>query len=275
MTAKNRGCVVNCPAVLFNEALRLRLREYGLALAQGATVCGFITYEAPVSFFAGSHVAFSALGAYSYVSFGSKLSHVSVGRYSSIAHQVEIGLGQHDLNAVSTSAALINAGAFDFYSGPVKRVALRLRLGLNMENEVRIGHDVWIGAHTLFPNSITVGTGAVVGSGAVVTKDVPPYAIVGGNPARVIRYRFSEETISDLINSQWWNFDLPKALAQGKHVPLDDAGEFVQWWKEWQQASDKLPLERIEDRFYVMQPLSESRCSLRRLQSSQGVDPLF
>ena len=106
----SRGGVVNCPALLLSESLRAQLKVYGLSLAPGTTVCGEVAFESPVSVFSGSHVAFSSLGAYSYVSFGSKLVHASVGRYTSIAHQVEVGLSQHDIRAVSTSAALINAG---------------------------------------------------------------------------------------------------------------------------------------------------------------------
>lgn len=123
----SRGGVVNCPALLLSESLRAQLKVYGLSLASGTTVCGEVAFESPVSVFSGSHVAFSSLGAYSYVSFGSKLVHASVGRYTSIAHQVEVGLSQHDIRAVSTSAALINAGVFDFCSGHVERLPLRLR----------------------------------------------------------------------------------------------------------------------------------------------------
>lgn len=107
------------------------------------------------------------------------------------------------------------------------KIELRSRQGLNMENTVHIGHDVWIGAHALFPSEVNVGTGAIVGSGAVVTKDVPPYAIVGGNPARLIRYRFSQKQIADLLESRWWEFDLPEAMAQGLDIPLDNADEFL------------------------------------------------
>lgn len=258
----SRGGVVNCPALLLSESLRAQLKVYGLSLAPGTTVCGEVAFESPVSVFSGSHVAFSSLGAYSYVSFGSKLVHASVGRYTSIAHQVEVGLSQHDIRAVSTSAALINAGVFDFCSGHVERLPLRLRQGLNMENTVHIGHDVWIGAHALFPSEVNVGTGAIVGSGAVVTKDVPPYAIVGGNPARLIRYRFSQKQIADLLESRWWEFDLPEAMAQGLDIPLDNADEFLLWWHK---APRRDKLMRLENRRYVLSAVSSTQCTLRKL----------
>ena len=70
-----------------------------------------------------------------------------------------------------------------------------------------IGNDVWIGDQCFIKAGVKVGDGAVIGAHAVVTHDVPPYAIVGGVPARVIRYRFDEETINSLLNSEWWNLN--------------------------------------------------------------------
>ena len=69
----------------------------------------------------------------------------------------------------------------------------------------RIGNDCWIGDKAFLVGGISIGDGAVVLAGAVVTKDVPPYAIVGGVPANIIRYRFDDTTISLMLKSQWWN----------------------------------------------------------------------
>ena len=79
-----------------------------------------------------------------------------------------------------------------------------------MRDEVKtthVGHDVWIGRNALIKQGVTIGNGAVVGMGSVVTKDVLPYSIVGGNPAKLIRMRFSNETIDELIKSEWWYLD--------------------------------------------------------------------
>jgi hypothetical protein len=73
---------------------------------------------------------------------------------------------------------------------------------------VTIGHDVWIGMNCLIPKALTIGHGAIVGAGSVVTKDVEPYSIVAGNPARVIRYRFDPETIARFLALGWWEYDL-------------------------------------------------------------------
>jgi acetyltransferase-like isoleucine patch superfamily enzyme len=89
-----------------------------------------------------------------------------------------------------------------------------------------IGHDVWIGQRAIVLPGITIGTGAVVGAASVVTEDVPPYAIVAGNPARFIRYRFDDETIRQLISSAWWEWS---DVEIRKHLGIFqmDAKEFV------------------------------------------------
>ena len=76
--------------------------------------------------------------------------------------------------------------------------------------QIIIGNDVWLGQNTTILGGVKIGNGAVVGAGAVVAKDIPPYAIAVGNPARVIKYRFDEETIKKLLAVKWWNWDLKK-----------------------------------------------------------------
>ncbi|MCJ2542640.1 Vat family streptogramin A O-acetyltransferase [Thermostichus vulcanus] len=73
-----------------------------------------------------------------------------------------------------------------------------------------IGNDVWIGYEATLLPGVKVGDGAIIGAKAVVSRDVPPYAIVGGNPARILRYRFSEEVIQELLQIAWWNWDIEK-----------------------------------------------------------------
>lgn len=76
-----------------------------------------------------------------------------------------------------------------------------------------IGNDVWIGYKAMIMPGVTIGDGAIIGSGAVVTKDVEPYSIVGGNPAKLIKKRFGEEKISKLLEIQWWNWEIGRITA--------------------------------------------------------------
>ena len=93
----------------------------------------------------------------------------------------------------------------------------------------RIGHDVWLGHSVHVRSGVEIGHGAVIAMGSVVTKDVPPYTIVGGNPARVLRMRFSEKIISGLLATEWWN--LPEVELTRWAVWFDDPEKFLNEWE--------------------------------------------
>ncbi len=128
----------------------------------------------------------------------------TIGRYCSIAPGVYTAPMEHPVETLSSSLAL-GGGLHSFGGRPDPQ--------LQGENRpVTIGHDVWIGARAGILGGVTIGTGAIVAAGAIVTRDVPPYAIVGGVPAKVIRMRFPEKTVERLLASQWWRWS-PAALA--------------------------------------------------------------
>ena len=149
--------------------------------------------------------------AHSYMNGGRIQGGVYIGRYCSIGSGVTIGTGHHDMNLLSTSSW--------FDSGVPPSVA-RAEEGVL----VRIKHDVWIGDEAIIMSGVTVGTGAVIGAGAVVTKDVPDYAVVVGVPAKVLKLRFEQEIIDRLLATRWWEFNdqvLKKHKLVDVHASLD------------------------------------------------------
>jgi acetyltransferase-like isoleucine patch superfamily enzyme len=142
------------------------------------------------------------LGAYSYINGPGRFSDVSIGRYCSLAIGISCGYPEHPTDWLSTTSLLYSGAKWAFAAG---------RWPLQEHTPVRpttIGNDVWIGVHAFIRSGVSVGDGAVIGAHAVVTKDVEPYAVVAGNPARQIRKRFSEDTIVALQAVKWWEFSL-------------------------------------------------------------------
>jgi len=131
---------------------------------------------------------------------------LSIGRYCSVAVDSHVGLIAHPLSWLS-SAPVVYSGDDPWrndYAGNLQSLAV-----FDAPRELTaIGNDVWIGSGADVKCGVKIGDGAVVGAGAMVAKDVPPYAIVGGVPAKVIRYRFDEATIKRLLATKWWDYDL-------------------------------------------------------------------
>src|ERR1035437_1773684 len=139
-----------------------------------------------------------AIGDFTYLSKDVTVMNTIIGKFCSIAQGVLISGGNHPSKTfVSTSPVFFSQGkqcGVTFSDGKYFR---------EMGN-TKIGNDVWIGANAVVKDDINVGDGAIIGAGAIVTKDVAPYSIVIGNPAKVIRYRFELEEIDFLLRFRWW-----------------------------------------------------------------------
>lgn len=140
------------------------------------------------------------VGRFTYFGYGCNVSNCSIGRFCSVAGDVKIGLGKHPFDRVSTSPV--------FYS-----FNNRFRVKWNNDETVIeseptiIGNDVWIGTNAIIVGGVTVGNGAVIAAGAIVTRDVEPFAIVGGVPAKTIKYRFDKDTVDKIEHIKWWEWN--------------------------------------------------------------------
>ena len=158
----------------------------------------------------------SKLGKYSYIGKRGILVYAEVGSYCSIAADACVGMGKHELTMLSTSPLFTEKKNGTGHSWSDKTPF--------PYEKVVIGNDVWIGERAMIMGGRTIGDGAVIGAGAVVTKDVPPYAIVGGVPAHIIKYRFPQDVIDKLIDLKWWDIDeekLKNNIGLFQNVPVD------------------------------------------------------
>ncbi|MCE9562618.1 MAG: CatB-related O-acetyltransferase [Planctomycetes bacterium] len=148
-------------------------------------------------------------------------SQIRVGRYSSIALGVRFILdADHHTDWVALTAPPMHRTDFPATKG-----------------DIVLGSDVWIGAYATLLSGVTVGDGAVVGAGAVVAKPVPPYAIIVGNPARLVRYRFDPDTIAKLLAIRWWDWPQERILAAGDLLWSNRMTEFLEKYAD--RSSDR------------------------------------
>lgn len=151
----------------------------------------------------------SSIEAYSYVGPGSRVIYANIGKFCSISDAI-IGMGSHPLTNIATSSLFTGKRNGTGYSWVKKSCFDEFKT-------ITIGNDVWIGTRAIIMSGVNIGNGAVVGAGAIVTHDVPPYAIVAGVPAKVIRYRFPQGLIDKLEEAKWW--DLPDDVLK-EHINL-------------------------------------------------------
>lgn len=191
----------------------------------------------------GSRIVNSELGGYSYTDRYADLANTVVGRFSNIASFVRIGATDHPLDRASLHHFLYRSETYwpdaeddaDWFAARAARRTV-------------IGHDTWIGHAAQIKPEVTIGTGAVVASGAIVTKDVPAYAIVAGVPARVIRLRQPPEIAARLEALAWWNWShatLRERLDDFRLLPVE---AFLERYESERYEPERSEPERYETR---------------------------
>jgi len=153
-----------------------------------------------------------SIGIYSYVADFSMVNNISIGKFCSIGPGFKCGLGSHPHNFISSSPFFyteLNESGKAIYEE---------------YDEIKLGNDVWIGANVFIKDGVTVGDGAIIAAGAVVLHDVEDYAIAGGIPAKVIRYRHDADTIKSLKGLAWWNKDIEWLKANRQYFQKEISG---------------------------------------------------
>lgn len=167
------------------------------------------------------------IGYASYIGSGSFFGNTDIGRYCSIGDNVRLVAGRHPTKKfVSTHPAFYSLEAQKMFGYVHKQIFDEYHFADSEGSKwCTIGNDVWIGNSAMILDGVNIGDGAIVGAGSLVNNNIPPYAIVGGVPAKIIRYRFSEDERRELLKLKWWNKD-PNSIKENAKY-FDDITTFL------------------------------------------------
>lgn len=158
------------------------------------------------------------VGDRTYIQKRTSIFNAEIGKFCSIASDVSIGPGIHKMDGISTNPI------FYLKNTPLLKTYCYDDLFASSKRTV-IGHDVWIGEKAIILDGLNIGTGAIIAAGAVVTKDVEPYSVVGGVPAKLIRFRFTEIEIKEILKSKWWDF--PESWFEKNFMIFNNYNDFI------------------------------------------------
>ena len=146
----------------------------------------------------------ATIGDYTYVEPYTTIISAQIGKYCSVGKCCQIGAWEHPIQNITTSPEIL------------RKIVKRGDLYNDLPAPSIIGNDVWIGSNAVIKGGVQVGNGAIVAAGAVVTKNIPPYAIVAGVPAKIIRYRFEEDVVNKLLDLKWWDWSVEDIIKKKK-----------------------------------------------------------
>ena len=192
--------------VWFAKLIKSKILEYKnrdkflkIGYMSNVTNCNFGIYNTIYNEVSLSEVTF---GDFTYIAGNTSISRTTIGKFCSIGPDCKIGLGKHPTkDFVSTHPVFFST---------LKQAQLTFSDKNYFDEfaDIEICNDVWLGANVIVVDGVTIGDGVIVAAGSVVTKNIPPYAIVGGVPAKIIKYRFEKEEIEKLLQLKWWDMDV-------------------------------------------------------------------
>ena len=159
------------------------------------------------------------LGRFTYISTNTKIQYTTIGKFCSVGPDCKIGLGKHPSNTFVSTHPIF------FSLSKQSQMTFVSKNYFDEFEHISIGNDVWIGTGSIIIDGVKIEDGVIVAAGSVVTEDIPAYAIVGGVPAKIIKYRFSEKEIDRLLEIKWWDMNID--LIKNKFKKFHNINEFL------------------------------------------------
>lgn len=204
------------PDILIQFLLKLKFRNNNVTIGKNCVLNNKSFFEGYNALYNNISFLNSRLGLGSYIANNSHINYTNIGKFCAIGENVRTYVGLHPtsnfLSIHPSFFSLQKQSNFTF----VENQLFDEHKFLDFERKYvcEIGNDVWIGNNVTILDGISIGDGAIIATGAIVTKNVEPYTVVGGIPAKIIKKRFTNEQIDKLINLKWWDWDFYKL----KHI---------------------------------------------------------